>query len=189
MATNPRVSSFTVKFNALSNTLYSNVGIYPSFDPDKNEPLKKGKKYKAIWDTGATNSVITDNVINDLELKPTGMTKTHTVGGLINVNTYLINIALPNRVGFKEVIVTKGEISDKFDVLIGMDIIINGDFAVTNKDEITMFSFRVPSVEHIDFVKKQQKDTEPATSQKISRNAQCPCGSGKKYKFCCGKEK
>jgi preprotein translocase subunit SecA len=23
--------------------------------------------------------------------------------------------------------------------------------------------------------------------QKISRNAPCPCGSGKKYKYCCGK--
>jgi SEC-C motif-containing protein len=26
----------------------------------------------------------------------------------------------------------------------------------------------------------------PATSQKIGRNEPCPCGSGKKYKKCCG---
>ena len=26
-----------------------------------------------------------------------------------------------------------------------------------------------------------------AKSKKISRNASCPCGSGKKYKHCCGK--
>ena len=24
-------------------------------------------------------------------------------------------------------------------------------------------------------------------SEKISRNAPCPCGSGKKYKYCCGR--
>jgi len=26
----------------------------------------------------------------------------------------------------------------------------------------------------------------PAKSEKIGRNAPCPCGSGKKYKKCCG---
>jgi uncharacterized protein len=29
-------------------------------------------------------------------------------------------------------------------------------------------------------------DIEPARSTKVSRNAPCPCGSGKKYKKCCG---
>jgi uncharacterized protein YecA (UPF0149 family) len=28
----------------------------------------------------------------------------------------------------------------------------------------------------------------PARSEKVGRNAPCPCGSGKKYKKCCGKE-
>jgi len=27
---------------------------------------------------------------------------------------------------------------------------------------------------------------EPASSTKVGRNAPCPCGSGKKYKRCCG---
>lgn len=27
----------------------------------------------------------------------------------------------------------------------------------------------------------------PKKSEKIGRNAPCPCGSGKKYKQCCGK--
>jgi uncharacterized protein YecA (UPF0149 family) len=26
----------------------------------------------------------------------------------------------------------------------------------------------------------------PATKQKVGRNEQCPCGSGKKFKKCCG---
>ncbi len=29
---------------------------------------------------------------------------------------------------------------------------------------------------------------EPATSHKVGRNEPCPCGSGKKYKKCCGQE-
>ena len=28
---------------------------------------------------------------------------------------------------------------------------------------------------------------KPKKSQKIGRNDPCPCGSGKKYKQCCGK--
>jgi preprotein translocase subunit SecA len=30
-------------------------------------------------------------------------------------------------------------------------------------------------------------DAVVATAEKVSRNAPCPCGSGKKYKYCCGK--
>jgi len=46
------------------------------------------------------------------------------------------------------------------DVLIGMNIINQGDFAVTNKDGKTVFSFRLPSVECLDFVDKPFK-TKP----------------------------
>ena len=36
--------------------------------------------------------------------------------------------------------------------LIGMDIISQGDFSISNKDKKTTFSFRFPSYEEIDFV-------------------------------------
>jgi len=48
--------------------------------------------------------------------------------------------------------VTEGSIFGDSDVLIGMDIISLGDFAVTNFQEKTVFTFRIPSVERIDFV-------------------------------------
>ena len=35
--------------------------------------------------------------------------------------------------------------------------------------------------------KEQPNKTKNMTSQKIPRNAKCPCGSGKKYKNCCGR--
>ena len=34
--------------------------------------------------------------------------------------------------------------------------------------------------------KTEKKKTVTARSDKVGRNAPCPCGSGKKYKFCCG---
>ena len=33
----------------------------------------------------------------------------------------------------------------------------------------------------------QAVETVVRKSEKISRNAPCPCGSGKKYKHCCGR--
>ncbi len=37
-------------------------------------------------------------------------------------------------------------------------------------------------------VKEQENNIEPQSSNtKVPRNARCPCGSGKKYKHCCGK--
>lgn len=34
----------------------------------------------------------------------------------------------------------------------------------------------------------EEKAKTPVRSEKIGRNDPCPCGSGKKYKKCCGKE-
>ena len=36
-------------------------------------------------------------------------------------------------------------------------------------------------------IKKEYNKTRIAVSNKVGRNAPCPCGSGKKYKKCCGK--
>ena len=111
------------------------------------------------------------------------MTVVHTAQGSTTTDTFLVGIFLPNKVVLNEVRVSKGIFRDA-DVLIGMDIISQGDFAVTNKDGKTVFSFRMPSTECIDFVKHPQYRT-PVVSAKIGRNAPCPCGSGKKYKNCC----
>jgi preprotein translocase subunit SecA len=35
--------------------------------------------------------------------------------------------------------------------------------------------------------KKKGRKAAPVRSQKVGRNAPCPCGSGKKYKHCCGR--
>ncbi len=80
------------------------------------------------------------------------MAKVHGVHGEAESETYLVNVGLPNNVVFFGVRVTKGLLVGGADVLIGMNIINRGDFAVTDYGGLTKFSFRVPSVEHIDFV-------------------------------------
>jgi len=154
-------NSFTINYHNHVNVITSKVVIYPAFDPRKPGLKIKdypGREFLAIWDTGATSSAITDAVVQSMNLKPIGIAEVHTASGNHRVNKYIINIRLPNKVGFPEVIVICGNIAGPAEVLIGMDIIRCGDFAISNKDKNTVFSFRIPSVETIDFVKNPFKE-------------------------------
>jgi len=181
--------AFTTKYNALSNGILTDVKISAPNDSIDNNL----KSFKALWDTGATATVIDRNVAQICGLEPTGMTIVHHAKGKSRTNTYIINVYLPNMVCFENVIVTEGELGMHVDALIGMDIISQGDFAITNYLGRTICTFRIPSVESIDFVDliNKQKTYNQQYVQKnfseISRNARCPCGSGKKFKNCCGK--
>lgn len=104
--------------------------------------------------------------------------------GSSQAETYLVNIGLPNKVVFSGVRVTKGRLTDEADVLIGMDIINGGDFAVTNLNGVTKFSFRFPSIAHIDFVEEAKRPRfqhggYPKPKRPKQRN---PSGRGKKGK-------
>jgi len=128
--------------------------------------------FVAIWDTGATGSVITQAIIDSCSLVPTGMALMHHAQGSSQVETYLVNIGLPNGVLVYGVRVTKGELPGGGDMLIGMNIISKGDFAVTNFNGITKFSFRFPSVAHIDFaedIKKPQHGGKPRKANQRNR--------------------
>jgi hypothetical protein len=64
---------------------------------------------------------------------------------------------LPNSVGFVNLEVTLGQLYGA-DVLLGMDIITSGDFSITNVGGRTVFSFRVPSITAVDFVKEFRRN-------------------------------
>ena len=97
---------------------------------------------------------------------------------------------MPNNLIVQNVRVTEcQDTTGKFGLIIGMDIITLGDFAVTNANGNTTVSFRIPSVEAIDFVKEfnEKKFVKPFIANKVpGRNDPCTCGSGKKYKNCHG---
>jgi hypothetical protein len=144
-------------------------------------------QFDAIWDTGATNCVISQAVIDQCGLVATGITQVHGVHGPAQSETYLVNIGLPNAVLFPGVRVTRGELVSGADMLIGMDIINRGDFAVTNYGGLTKFSFRVPSQEHIDFntgvpIKSSRPQFTHGGTNKPRRNRPNPSAKGKKKK-------
>lgn len=167
------------------------IGICQAFDPAAPVASRPPvHPFKGIWDTGATGSVITDKVVAACNLAPIGVCQVQTAGGSQSSPVYLVTVTLPNHVGVSEVRVTQGALGDGADVLIGMDIITLGDFAVTHPQGNTVFSFRIPSEAELDFV-AEHRASVIATPIKlppgVGRNSQCPCGSGKKYKHCCGK--
>lgn len=113
--------------------------------------------------------MVSQDVIAACGLAPTGVAQVHGVHGVELADTFLVNIALPNKVVFPGVRVTKGTIKDG-DVLIGMDIIGMGDFSVTNSGGMTKFSYRTPSIEHIDYV-EQIKNINTQAKAPTSRAA------------------
>jgi hypothetical protein len=170
--------------NSLSNrvtVLNTPAGISRAFHLKGPQPHPVYSNFQAIWDTGATGSVISERVVNACGLQPTGMTKAQTASGECICPVFMINLLLPNNVTFQNWKVSKMDMGLHTDVLIGMDIIGLGDFAVTHADGKTCFSFRVPSSKKIDFVAEHHL----ALKNRVGRNEPCPCGSGKKFKNCC----
>lgn len=176
---------FTTHYSIKVPALITDIGVSLPFNSDEEEAKKQAPiKSKAIWDTGATCSVITEEMAQKLELKPVSKVNVTGVHGSEIKNAYLVNIYLPNDVCVCYAKVTEcKQLSgdDGLGMLIGMDVIGLGDFAVTNYERTTL-SYRLPSQKKIDFI----EETKQIHSEKISRNSPCPCGSRKKYKKCCG---
>jgi predicted aspartyl protease len=155
--------AFTIRYDRRTRVLHTKVDVcLPVTSEEVKTQRVEFKEYIAIWDTGATHSAITKKVADELGLKPTGIVEVRYGNGKSSTNTYLVNISLPNKVMFGHVRVTEASLTPDDNIsdgqhpqlLIGMDIISMGDFAVTNAREKTTLSFCVPSVSEIDFVPK-----------------------------------
>ena len=187
-------TAFTKEEKGLLNVLKTDVSII--VDKKINPDYKKEKdKYEAIWDTGATGSVISAELAQKLKLNPIGKTKVSTAGGVFEVNKYIIGLKLPNNLEIQNVMVSSGNLGSGVDFLIGMDIITLGDFSITNLNGKTMFSFRFPSCESINYVeqakKLQKRDLEyqlKKMEKEMKKGGKCSCGSGRQFRYCHGKE-
>lgn len=182
--------AFTIAYNGLANAIICQVGITPLRDLRQ---IKDSEiiNLNALWDTGATNCVVTKETAKRLGLRSVGKTVAQHAGGASETNIYLVQLFLPNKFTLS-VRVTECDNSSEFGLIIGMDVISKGDFSITNVNGQTAVSFRMPSLERIDYVQGDKANRVPihATSQKHQqRNEPCNCGSGKKYKHCCGKGK
>ena len=137
-------SAFTSRANGLANKLISNITLVSN---------NKSIDGKGQWDTGATTTCISEKVVRDLGLISTGRAQITTPSGIKIVGTYLIDIILPNKVMIKDIKVLDTDIGRQgIELLIGMDVILGGDFALTNLNKKTTISFVSPSMKEIDFI-------------------------------------
>ena len=138
--------AFTVQWNGPMRALKTDAWI---------EYNGNQLKVVGLWDTGATSTCISYDVVSKLNLVSTGKTRIQTPSGSKEVNTYLLDVILPNKVAIRDVPVLDSDIGAQgLGLLVGMDIIALGDFTVTNVERKTCFTFRIPSKQKVDYVKQ-----------------------------------
>ena len=95
--------------------------------------------------------MVTQRVVDELGLQAEGFTNVLHVGGTaLETPQYYINLVVLAGIHFHNLQVVQGNFLGT-DVIIGMDIINRGDFAVSNRNDATSFSYRIPSIEDFDF--------------------------------------
>jgi len=138
--------AFTSWCNGISNKLISRARI-------KSET--RSIEVDALWDTGAALTCISKEVPRALKISPIGRTRMSSATGITIQKTYCVDIILPNGIELPGICVVDSAIGKQgIGLLIGMDIISKGDFAVSNFNERTVFTFRCPAKREIDFVEE-----------------------------------
>ena len=133
------------EYDSLVNVIQTDSIIMPSIDEiTKSGQLKYTQVSSMVWDTGATNTLISSQVVDALELVPLEESLVEGVGGIVKSLVYEISLYLANDIVFKNVKALCSDIGD-YDLVVGMDIIAQGDFVVSNNQGKICCSYRYPS--------------------------------------------
>ena len=112
-------------------------------------------EYNAVWDTGASRSLIDKKIVKDLDLKPIGTATAQHYKDKKSTNVYKVDIIIPNTREKREAVIEDLKVAEEEnfsgDVIIGMDLIQSFDIAITHTEEIINFSIRKPLNQTIDF--------------------------------------
>lgn len=150
------MSQFTVTFPGGAEALITNCIVMPAVDFSKGEKVTSYyPTNNAIWDTGADTTIICQRIARMLQLKPHIKSAITGIGGVVSSNVYRIHLGLPSGEAVLEL--EAMELPDEqmdYDVIIGMDVIRECDFAITNKDGNTKFTYERPSKRDLDFTKE-----------------------------------
>lgn len=156
----PEHRGFIKSYNKLTDELIIPVGISPIFtvdDASYDEPFK----VNALWDTGATMSCIKSALWKRLRLcqcSAANSIELSGIGGKIISAFTLLDLHLTNNLIIEYCPVCAADFPGDVEILIGMDIIKLGDFAISNTDNITSFSFAIPPFpDRINFAKKAEE--------------------------------
>jgi predicted aspartyl protease len=110
----------------------------------------------ALWDTGAMLSVISPEVVSKLNLDIVDTVEIAGINGESEAEVAIISIRFPNSAVIEDVRAAVCKMTPGNEMIIGMDVITQMDFAITNGGGQTQFSFAIPPFENkIDFSKNK----------------------------------
>ena len=145
------MGTITRRFQEKIDSIVTESYVYAPTDLAQGGSVKRVKIQRSLWDTGASVTLISARVAKVLGLTSIGKSGVSGYNQGIDVkDTFLVHIGLPTGDIITNIMAMEFD-TDEYDVVIGMDVICNGDLAITNKDEKTTFSFRIPSEQEIDF--------------------------------------
>lgn len=127
-----------LEYNGLAKQIISNIYISDSL---KESNINNSLKCKGLWDTGATQTVISRDIVKKLNLQAFSKTVISGVNGFSETTSHVVDVWLSENFVIRRVNVFKGQLVSGIDVLIGMDIISRGNFSLTNINGRTIFSF------------------------------------------------
>ena len=104
------------------------------------------KRCNAIWDTGATSSMIARRIARELQLSPTGVVDISGVHGVHSTETYKVDLLFGNGFQIPGLQVSAADDNGGFDVLIGMDIISSGRLIVDGINKGCYIRFEFPAI-------------------------------------------
>ena len=146
---NETMAVYTRRNADIVEAIVSECRICPAVNFKHGEmPPKVYSSQKALWDTGATNTLISSKIVTELELKPCGKSGFSSANGVVETNLYEIHLGVPTAGVVCNILALEKDDED-YEVVIGMDVISQGDFAFSNHDGRSTFSFRLPSQEEI----------------------------------------
>jgi hypothetical protein len=137
--------AFRQEYHGMSFRLITDAEL---FIASPGGPGRKGIRVKALWDTGASGTVITPEASRELNLVPIDRIKVTGVNSVSMADVVVVSIGLPNKVMVEDVNVMICDLKQDIDLLIGMDIILLGDFSISNGGGKTLFSFAIPPFEN-----------------------------------------
>ncbi|MDR2490802.1 MAG: retropepsin-like domain-containing protein [Spirochaetaceae bacterium] len=132
--------TITYQYAEVPRKLITPVYLYPAVSPAGTQSIVTN----ALWDTGATFSAISVDVANQLKLVPADRVCVTGVHSTNTVDAGIITVELPDHVIKKDIRVAICTLNPSIGMILGMDIIMLGDLAVSNGNGQSLFSFAIP---------------------------------------------
>jgi hypothetical protein len=99
--------AFTFKANGTLDRVVTEIKVLPAFDPSSPDPKPAGVRTTALWDTGASKSVISGALASTLGLTPVGTARVNHAGGVSLSPTCLVAFELPHGVAVLGIIASE----------------------------------------------------------------------------------